>query len=65
MIGPHVFDPHRITIAEQHPGILYNTHLMLDYLIAEDLRAMNTFFPKPAERLVTYKELWADSGPPI
>eukprot|EP00975_Prorocentrum_lima_P054848 11497894-Prorocentrum_lima.AAC.1 len=64
MIGPHVFDPTRITIAEQLPETLYNRHLMLDYLIAEELRVMNTFFPKPVSKLVTYRELWADSGPP-
>jgi len=63
-IGYHVFDQERITLEDQLEPVAENRELFINMLNQTDTLAMNTFFCKTNDKLLTYHMPTNNLGPP-
>jgi exonuclease III len=66
IVGPHCFDPLRITLANQAQTAMDSRERFIAFCLEHSLVLCNTWFEKPAKALITYREIGASkSDPPI
>jgi len=63
-IGYHVFDPEKITLEDQLEPVAESREMFVNMLSQTDTLAMNTFFQKPNNKLLTYHMPTNNLGPP-
>eukprot|EP00975_Prorocentrum_lima_P022495 4733758-Prorocentrum_lima.AAC.1 len=63
-IRDSLFNTHNINLQAQHSETLDNRYRFIELLIGEDMRVLNTFFPKADDSLFTFKEMGCDGTAP-
>jgi endonuclease/exonuclease/phosphatase family metal-dependent hydrolase len=65
VIGPHTFDKHNADPLSRSDEVVQNRQLFIDYLTNNRMKAMNTYFQKPDEKLATFRDLGSTREDPI
>jgi len=64
ILGPHVFGRGLAYIQQMSDPTAENRRFFTEFCIEHDLLVSNTFFQKPAQQQITFREAGADHAPP-